>query len=188
MIPLCVDKAVRAHPLEPASPRRPRPGRRVDLEGKDRRVREEPLRPRAGPRRSRHRGGRGGGPPPPAASRPAQVALAWIWHKPAVVAPIVGASKPHHLEDAAAAMTLKLTPRGKSPRSRPPNVPHAVGRPPMSRLGAASRAIFVAAAVGAVRLQGSSGVVFDDRNGNGVRDPGEPGLAGVAVSNGVDVA
>jgi 3',5'-cyclic AMP phosphodiesterase CpdA len=31
------------------------------------------------------------------------------------------------------------------------------------------------------------GVVFDDRNGNGVRDPGEPGIAEVAVSNGTDV-
>lgn len=33
-----------------------------------------------------------------------------------------------------------------------------------------------------------SGTVFADRNGNGARDPGEPGLAGVAVSNQVDVA
>ncbi len=31
------------------------------------------------------------------------------------------------------------------------------------------------------------GVVFDDRNGNGARDAGEPGLAGVAVSNQADV-
>ena len=31
------------------------------------------------------------------------------------------------------------------------------------------------------------GVVFEDRNGNGSRDAGEPGLAGVAVSNGLDV-
>ncbi len=32
------------------------------------------------------------------------------------------------------------------------------------------------------------GVVFDDRNGNGVRDVGEPGLAGVGVSDGTAVA
>ncbi len=38
----------------------------------------------------------------------AQVALAWMLTKPAITAPIVGASKPHHLEDAAAAITLKL--------------------------------------------------------------------------------
>ena len=31
------------------------------------------------------------------------------------------------------------------------------------------------------------GVVFDDQNGNGVLDDGEPGLAGVPVSNGLDV-
>jgi aryl-alcohol dehydrogenase (NADP+) len=38
----------------------------------------------------------------------AQVALAWMLHKPAVTAPIVGASKPHHLEDAIAAVDLEL--------------------------------------------------------------------------------
>ena len=40
---------------------------------------------------------------------PAQVALAWLLHKPGVTAPIIGASKPHHLEDAVAAVGLKLT-------------------------------------------------------------------------------
>lgn len=39
----------------------------------------------------------------------AQVALAWLLHKPAVTAPIVGASRPHHLDDAAAALALKLS-------------------------------------------------------------------------------
>ena len=38
----------------------------------------------------------------------AQVALAWLLHKPGVTAPIIGASKPQHLEDAIAAMPLKL--------------------------------------------------------------------------------
>ena len=38
----------------------------------------------------------------------AQVALAWIAQKPFVTAPIIGASKPHHLTDAAAARSLKL--------------------------------------------------------------------------------
>ena len=32
----------------------------------------------------------------------AQLALAWLLHKPAMTAPIVGASKPHHLDDALA--------------------------------------------------------------------------------------
>jgi aryl-alcohol dehydrogenase-like predicted oxidoreductase len=37
-----------------------------------------------------------------------QVALAWLLQKPEVTAPIVGASKPGHLEDALAALSLKL--------------------------------------------------------------------------------
>jgi aryl-alcohol dehydrogenase (NADP+) len=40
---------------------------------------------------------------------PAQIALAWLLHKPGVTAPIIGASKPHHLEDAVAALNVKLT-------------------------------------------------------------------------------
>ena len=38
----------------------------------------------------------------------AQVALAWLLHQPGVTAPIVGASKMHHLDDAVAALSLKL--------------------------------------------------------------------------------
>jgi aryl-alcohol dehydrogenase-like predicted oxidoreductase len=38
----------------------------------------------------------------------AQVALAWVVQKPFVTAPIIGASKPQHLADAVAALTLKL--------------------------------------------------------------------------------
>ncbi len=40
--------------------------------------------------------------------KPAIVALAWVLSKPYVTAPIVGASKPHHLDDAVAALSLKL--------------------------------------------------------------------------------
>jgi len=39
----------------------------------------------------------------------AQVALAWLLHKPAITSPIIGASKPQHLEDAVAALSLKLS-------------------------------------------------------------------------------
>jgi aryl-alcohol dehydrogenase-like predicted oxidoreductase len=39
----------------------------------------------------------------------AQVALAWMLQKPYVTAPIVGASKPHHLDDAVAAVEVELT-------------------------------------------------------------------------------
>jgi aryl-alcohol dehydrogenase-like predicted oxidoreductase len=38
----------------------------------------------------------------------AQAALAWLLAKPGVTSPIVGASKPGHLEDAVAALALKL--------------------------------------------------------------------------------
>ncbi len=41
---------------------------------------------------------------------PAQIALSWLLHKPGVTAPIIGASKPHHLEDAVAALAIKLGP------------------------------------------------------------------------------
>jgi aryl-alcohol dehydrogenase-like predicted oxidoreductase len=39
----------------------------------------------------------------------AQVALAWVLSQPAVSFPIVGATKPHHLADAVAALDLTLT-------------------------------------------------------------------------------
>ncbi|HEX9083086.1 MAG TPA: aldo/keto reductase [Holophagaceae bacterium] len=39
----------------------------------------------------------------------AQVALAWMLAKPAVTAPIVGATKPRHLMDAVAALSLRLS-------------------------------------------------------------------------------
>ena len=39
---------------------------------------------------------------------PAQVALAWVMANPVVNSPIVGATKPHHLSDAVAAVDLRL--------------------------------------------------------------------------------
>jgi aryl-alcohol dehydrogenase (NADP+) len=39
----------------------------------------------------------------------AQVALAWLLAKPGITAPIIGATKEHHLDDAIAAVDLKLT-------------------------------------------------------------------------------
>jgi aryl-alcohol dehydrogenase-like predicted oxidoreductase len=39
----------------------------------------------------------------------AQVALAWVLSKPVVSCPIVGATKPHHLQDAVAALEVRLT-------------------------------------------------------------------------------
>ena len=56
---------------------------------------------------------------------PARIALAWLLHKPGVTAPIVGASKPQHLEDAVAAVGLKLT-ADEIKKLEEPYVPHAV--------------------------------------------------------------
>ena len=39
----------------------------------------------------------------------AQVALAWLLHQPVVTAPIVGASKMKHLDDAIAAVNVRLS-------------------------------------------------------------------------------
>jgi aryl-alcohol dehydrogenase-like predicted oxidoreductase len=56
---------------------------------------------------------------------PAQVALAWLLSKPVVTAPIVGATKPHHLEDAVAALSLHLTPEEIASLEEP-YTPHPV--------------------------------------------------------------
>ncbi len=55
----------------------------------------------------------------------AQVALAWMLQKPYISAPIVGATQPRHLEDAAAALTLELTP-GEISALESPYLPHPV--------------------------------------------------------------
>jgi aryl-alcohol dehydrogenase-like predicted oxidoreductase len=55
----------------------------------------------------------------------AQMALAWLLHKPGVTAPIVGATKLEHLEDALAAEELSLGDETIA-RLEEPYVPHAV--------------------------------------------------------------
>ena len=55
----------------------------------------------------------------------AQVALAWMLSKPGITAPIVGASKPHHLDDAIAALALTLSAE-EIARLEEPYTPHPV--------------------------------------------------------------
>jgi aryl-alcohol dehydrogenase-like predicted oxidoreductase len=55
----------------------------------------------------------------------AQVALAWVLSKPVVTAPIVGPTKPEHLDDAVAALALKLTPE-EIAALEAPYVPHGI--------------------------------------------------------------
>jgi len=56
---------------------------------------------------------------------PAQVALAWLLSKPAVVAPIIGATKLEHLDTAIAALEVKLS-EEEIRRLEAPYRPHAV--------------------------------------------------------------
>jgi 1-deoxyxylulose-5-phosphate synthase len=58
-------------------------------------------------------------------ARPAQVALAWLLQRPGVTAPIVGATKLGHLEDALAAEELVLSDE-EIKQVEAPYVPHAV--------------------------------------------------------------
>jgi aryl-alcohol dehydrogenase-like predicted oxidoreductase len=55
----------------------------------------------------------------------AQLALAWLWQKPGVTAPIVGATKAQHVEDALAAERLELSPEEVA-RIEEPYVPHRI--------------------------------------------------------------
>jgi len=55
----------------------------------------------------------------------AQIALAWLLHKPGVTAPIVGATKLAHLEDALAAAELSLS-ADEVARLEEPYRPHPV--------------------------------------------------------------
>jgi 1-deoxyxylulose-5-phosphate synthase len=55
----------------------------------------------------------------------AQIALAWMLHKEAITAPIVGATKPGHIEDAVAAVDVELSDE-EIAALEAPYVPHPV--------------------------------------------------------------
>ncbi|MGX9888108.1 aldo/keto reductase [Streptomyces sp. NPDC002276] len=55
----------------------------------------------------------------------AQVALAWLLHQGTVAAPIIGAAKPQHIEDAVAAVELELSDK-EIEELEQPYVPHAI--------------------------------------------------------------
>jgi aryl-alcohol dehydrogenase-like predicted oxidoreductase len=54
-----------------------------------------------------------------------QIALAWLLHNPAIAAPIVGATKIHHLDDAIAALSIELS-SGEIDRLEEPYQPHSL--------------------------------------------------------------
>ena len=126
MIPQCLDQGDRHPPVEPARarparPQRHRHGRAGDDARRDRSVRDSLYRPdldvpvidRLGEVAAE------------AGVSPAQIALAWLLHKPGVTAPIVGATKLEHLEDALAAEELSLT-EDEIAQLEEPYVPHPV--------------------------------------------------------------
>jgi len=57
--------------------------------------------------------------------KPAQIALAWMLHKPGISAPIVGASKMYQLDEAIAATEITLT-EDETKRLEEPYLPHKV--------------------------------------------------------------
>jgi aryl-alcohol dehydrogenase (NADP+) len=57
--------------------------------------------------------------------KPAQIALAWMLHKPGITSPIIGASKMYQLDEAIAALDIQLTPE-EIAQLEAPYVPHPV--------------------------------------------------------------
>ncbi len=57
--------------------------------------------------------------------KPTQIALAWHLNKPEITAPIIGATKPHHLPEAVAALDIRLSDEERQYLEEP-YVPHPV--------------------------------------------------------------
>lgn len=64
---------------------------------------------------------------------PARIALAWLWTRPAIAAPVVGATRIGHVEDAIAAATLDLSADVRSRLERAYRVRPAVELPKTAR-------------------------------------------------------
>ena len=105
MIPLCLDQGVGLTPYSPlAKGRAARPwGEQTARSSSDAVAKAFDRDVGQAGRRRRPRVAEARGVPM------AQVALAWVLSKPVVSCPIVGATKPHHLQDAVAALDLRLT-------------------------------------------------------------------------------
>jgi aryl-alcohol dehydrogenase (NADP+) len=110
MLPLCQDQGVGVIPWSPLARGFLAGGRGKPGEGDTERSRSDEFAPRLYYRDSDHA-------VVEAVSAVArargvsnmQVALAWVLKNPAITAPIIGASKPHHITDALGGLALKLT-------------------------------------------------------------------------------
>jgi hypothetical protein len=87
---------------------------------------------------------------------PSQIALAWLLHQPGVTAPIVGASKMHHLEEDVAALDIELSAEELDTLEEPYQPHPVLGHPNLLHLygfayffsGTASRAPLIESARG----------------------------------------
>ena len=134
MIPLCLDQGVGVIPYSPLARGLLAGSRRADTERS--RVVKDFTRPEdesvidSVVALARIRG-----------CKPAQIALAWLLHNPAVTAPIVGVTKPHHIGDAVAALDVQLTDEeldGLEETYRPQQVQHDRNERPQSGQTAAA--------------------------------------------------
>ncbi len=110
MLPLCLDQGIGVIPWSPLARGFLAGGRAAPGEGNTERARTDEFAPRLYYRASDYQVvdaletiARARGVPN------MQVALAWVLRNPAITAPIIGTSKSHHLSDAVAALSLKLT-------------------------------------------------------------------------------
>jgi aryl-alcohol dehydrogenase-like predicted oxidoreductase len=109
MIPLCLDQGIAVIPWSPLARGFLAGNRTRDKKGETTRSRSDDFAHRMYYteddfkvlERTRELSARRG-------SRPAQVALAWMLHKPAITSPIIGATRLSHLEEALAALEIRL--------------------------------------------------------------------------------
>jgi aryl-alcohol dehydrogenase-like predicted oxidoreductase len=110
MLPLCRDQGVGVIPWSPLARGFLAGGRGNPGEGNTERARTDEFSPRLYYKPADHavvdalsKLGKDRGAPN------MQLALAWVLKNPAVASPIIGASKPHHIADAVAALSIKLS-------------------------------------------------------------------------------
>ena len=110
MLPLCLDQGIGVIPWSPLARGFLAGGRAAPGEGNTERARTDEFAPRLNYRSSDYQVvdaletiAKARGVPN------MQVALAWVLRNPAITAPIIGTSKSHHLSDAVAALSLKLS-------------------------------------------------------------------------------
>jgi len=110
MLPLCREMGVGVIPWSPLARGFLAGGREKPGEGETERARTDEFSPRLYYREPDHAVVEAVGEAARARGVPnTQVALAWVLSKTGITAPIVGASKAHHLADAVAALEIKLT-------------------------------------------------------------------------------